>query len=102
MRMGILSKPITWLSLALLAALVLLALIAQRQLLSGRAAASDPTPAAGLSADIVIPPRSLPAPDFSLRDPAGKTVSSAALRGRLLAITFLGSHCKSLCPLEGV
>src|SRR2546423_1856015 len=101
MRMGILSKPITWLSLALLAALVLLALIAQRQLLSGRAAAPGATPAAGLAADIVIPPRSMPAPDFSLRDQDGKTVSAAALRGRVLAITFLDSHCKQLCPLEG-
>jgi len=101
MRMGILSKPITWLSLALLAALVLLALIAQRQLLSGRAAAPGATSAAGLAADIVIPPRSMPAPDFSLRDQDGKTVSAAALRGRVLAITFLDSHCKQLCPLEG-
>jgi protein SCO1 len=101
MRMGILSKPLTWLSLALLAAVVLLALIAQRQLLSGRAAEPGATAAAGLAADIVIPPKSMPAPDFSLRDQDGKTVSASALRGRVLAITFLDSHCKQLCPLEG-
>ncbi len=101
MRTGILSKPLTWLSLALVAAVVLLALIAQRQLLSGRAAAPGATAATGLAADIVIPPKSMPAPDFSLRDQDGKTVSVAALHGRVLAITFLDSHCKQLCPLEG-
>jgi protein SCO1 len=101
MRMGILSKPLTWLSLALLAAVVFLALIAQRQLLSGRAAEGGATPAAALAADIVIPPKSMPAPDFSLRDQDGKTVSASALRGRVLAIAFLDSHCKQLCPLEG-
>ncbi|GAC1479964.1 MAG: hypothetical protein PVSMB9_04170 [Candidatus Dormibacteria bacterium] len=54
----------------------------------------------GLLADIVIPPRTSPAPDFDLRDQAGKPVSIAGLRGKVLAITFLDSHCKQLCPLE--
>ena len=96
------SKPITWLSFALLAAVVLLALLAQRALLGTRAAESvvTPTPTSGLAADIVIPPGSMTAPDFSLRDQDGKTVSVSALRGHVLAITFLDSHCKQLCPLE--
>ena len=51
-------------------------------------------------ADIVIPPKTNPAPDFDLHDQAGRPVSIAALRGRVLAITFLDSHCKQLCPLE--
>jgi protein SCO1/2 len=101
MRTGILSRPLTWLSLALLAAVVFLVLVVQRQLLSGRAAEAVVTPATGLAADIVIPPKSMPAPDFSLQDQDGKTVSAAALRGRVLAITFLDSHCRQLCPLEG-
>jgi protein SCO1/2 len=96
------SKPITWLSLALLAAAVFVALLAQRALLGTRAAESavTPTPTPGLAADIVIPPGSMTAPDFSLRDQDGTAVSVSALRGHVLAITFLDSHCKQLCPLE--
>jgi cytochrome oxidase Cu insertion factor (SCO1/SenC/PrrC family) len=99
--MGILSKPLTWLSLALLAALVLAVLLAQRALLGSRAAESSAAPASGLSADIIIPPKSMPAPDFSLQDQNGKAVSVSALRGHVLVITFLDSHCKQLCPLAG-
>ena len=96
------SKPITWLSFALLAAVVFVALLAQRALLGSRAAESavTPTPTPGLAADIVIPPGSMTAPDFSLSDQDGKAVSVSALRGHVLAITFLDSHCKQLCPLE--
>jgi len=96
------SKPITWLSLALLAAAVFVALLAQRALLGTRVAQSavTPTPTPGLAADILIPPGSMTAPDFSLRDQDGKAVSVSALHGHVLAITFLDSHCKQLCPLE--
>jgi protein SCO1 len=97
-----LSKPITWWSLSLVAAVVLLALVAVRVLsprLPGTAGAS-PSPS-GLAADIVIPPKAMAAPDFTLADQDGKPVSVSALRGRVLAITFLDSHCKQLCPLEG-
>jgi protein SCO1 len=98
--MEILSKPLTWLSLALLAAVVFVAVLAQRAMVGTRAAEPGATPT-GLAADIVIPPKSMSAPDFSLRDQDGKLVSVSALRGRVLAITFLDSHCKQLCPLEG-
>jgi cytochrome oxidase Cu insertion factor (SCO1/SenC/PrrC family) len=96
------SKPITWLSFALLAAVVFLVLLAQRALLGTRAAESavTPTPTAALAADIVIPPASIPASDFTLHDQDGKAVSVSAFRGRVVAITFLDSHCKQLCPLE--
>ena len=100
--MGILGKPLTWLSLSLLTAVLLLALLAAK-LASPRLAATGgatPTPS-DLRADIVIPPKSMPAPDFTLHDQDGKPVSVLALRGRVLAITFLDSHCKQLCPLEG-
>jgi cytochrome oxidase Cu insertion factor (SCO1/SenC/PrrC family) len=96
-----LSKPLTWLSLALLAAVVFVALLAQRGLLGTRAAESSVTPTPAFAADIVIPPKSMPAPDFSLRDQDGRAVSIAALRGHVIAITFLDSHCKQLCPLQG-
>lgn len=95
-----LSKPLTWLSFALLAAVVLLALVAQRALSGTRAAESAVTPTPGLAADIVIPPQSMPASDFTLHDQDGKAVSVSAFRGHVVAITFLDSHCKQLCPLE--
>lgn len=98
--MGILSKPFTWLTLALLAAIVAVALLAQRAMLAPQAAGSG-TSSASLAADIVIPAGSMTAPDFSLTDQDNKPVSVSALRGRVLAITFLDSHCKQLCPLQG-
>jgi protein SCO1/2 len=96
------SKPITWLSFALLAAVVFVVLLAQRALLGTRAAESavTPAPTPGLAADIVIPPESMPASDFTLHDQDGKAVSVSAFRGHVVAITFLDSHCKQLCPLE--
>lgn len=100
--MGMLGKPLTWLSLALLAAVLLLALLAARVVSRQLAATAGPTPTpSGLQADIVIPPKSMPASDFTLQDQDGKAVSVSALRGHVLAITFLDSHCKQLCPLEG-
>lgn len=51
-------------------------------------------------ADIVIAPKSMVAPEFTLLDQSGRPISLAGLRGRVLAITFLDSHCKQLCPLE--
>lgn len=95
-----LSKPLTWLSFMVLAAVVFLALLAQRALLGTRAGESAVTPTPGLAADIVIPPESIPASDFTLHDQDGKAVSVSAFRGQVVAITFLDSHCKQLCPLE--
>jgi protein SCO1 len=97
-----LSKPQTWWWLSLITAVVLVALIAVR-VMSPRLASTagvNPSPS-GLAADIVIPPKAMAAPDFTLQDQDGKLVSVSALRGRVLAITFLDSHCKQLCPLEG-
>ncbi|MEA2636719.1 MAG: hypothetical protein QOJ33_869 [Chloroflexota bacterium] len=100
--MGILGKPLTWLSLSLLAAAALVALLVARLVSPQLAATAGTTPApSGLRADIVIPANSMPSPDFTLRDQGGQPVSVSALRGRVLAITFLDSHCKQLCPLEG-
>jgi protein SCO1 len=43
------------------------------------------------------PPR--PAPDFTLRDQAGKELSMADQRGKLVLLTFLYTHCPDVCPL---
>jgi len=97
-----LSKPLTWWSFSLLAALILVVLLAVRAMSPRLAGTAGVTPSSsGLAADIVIPPKSMAAPDFTLADQDGKPVSVSALRGRVLAITFLDSHCKQLCPLEG-
>ena len=96
-----LGKPLTWLSLAALAAILFTALLVTRLAAPQLAATAGATPAPGLRADIIIPPTSMPAPDFMLHDQDGKRVSVSALRGRVLAITFLDSHCKQLCPLAG-
>jgi protein SCO1 len=99
--MGMLGKPLTWLSLSALAAVLLLALLVARVVSPQLAATAGATPVpSGLRADIVIPPNSIPATDFTLSDQDGKPVSVSSLRGRVLAITFLDSHCKQLCPLE--
>jgi protein SCO1 len=40
-----------------------------------------------------------PAPDFSLRDQNGQTVTMSQLQGKVVAITFLYTHCPDVCPL---
>jgi cytochrome oxidase Cu insertion factor (SCO1/SenC/PrrC family) len=94
-----LPRPITWLAVSLVPALLLIALVAAKVL----APTSAPTTRApsGLQADIVISPRTSRAPDFSLRDQDNQLVSASGMRGRVLAITFLDSHCQQLCPIEG-
>jgi protein SCO1/2 len=100
--MGMLGKPLTWLTLSLLAATVFVVLLVARVVSPHLAATAGPTaPPSGLRADIVIPPNSMPSSDFTLSDQNGKPVSVSGLRGRVLAITFLDSHCKQLCPLAG-
>jgi protein SCO1/2 len=99
--MGMLGKPLTWISLSALAAVLFVVLLVAK-LSPQLSPTAGPTPApSGLRADIVMPPKSMPAPDFTLSDQDGKPVSVSALRGRVLAITFLDSHCKQLCPLTG-
>ncbi len=94
-----LQRPITWLAASMAAALLLIALVAAKML----APTSAPTTRApsGLQADIVISPRTSQAPDFSLRDQDNHPVSVSGMRGRVLAITFLDSHCQVFCPIEG-
>ncbi len=40
-----------------------------------------------------------PAPDFHLTDQNGKTVALSDLRGRVVVLTFLYTHCPDVCPL---
>lgn len=52
----------------------------------------------GLPAD--YPRTETMAPDFSLVDQHGATVSLARLRGRPVIVTFVFAHCQTLCPLQ--
>lgn len=38
-------------------------------------------------------------PDFTLRDQRGRRMHLAALRGKVVALTFLYTHCPDVCPL---
>ncbi len=40
-----------------------------------------------------------PAPDFTLTDQNGRLVSLSGLRGRVVVLTFLYTHCPDVCPL---
>ncbi len=40
-----------------------------------------------------------PAAGFQLTDQAGKTVSLADFRGKIVVLTFMESQCKEICPL---
>ncbi|HLK01500.1 MAG TPA: redoxin domain-containing protein [Streptosporangiaceae bacterium] len=43
----------------------------------------------------------IPAPDFTLTDQGGRTVSLASLRGKVVLLTFLDTVCTTDCPIIG-
>ena len=45
------------------------------------------------------PPPGITAPDFALRDHAGRSVRTRDLRGKAVAVTFLDSQCTEACPV---
>ncbi len=60
-----------------------------------------PTPTAALVGDAVWAPGAVPAPEIALRDQRGRVVRLSALRGRVVAVTFMDSRCTTDCPVEG-
>ena len=92
-------NPVIRLMAPLLAVLALAALLLTH-LLSPHAAPPIVTAQLTLTADIVIPANSMAAPELALRDQTGQLVSVSKLRGRVVALAFLDSHCKQLCPIE--
>jgi cytochrome oxidase Cu insertion factor (SCO1/SenC/PrrC family) len=40
------------------------------------------------------------APDFTLKDQSGQTVSLSSLRGQVVVVTFMDPQCQSLCPIN--
>jgi protein SCO1 len=59
----------------------------------GRARFGSPA----LAGAVLTPP--VRAYNFELRDADGRTVSMAGLRGKVVALTFLYTHCPDYCPL---
>lgn len=53
---------------------------------------------AGLTAERLVADRD-PAPDFTLTDQSGHTVSLADLRGKTLVVDFIFTHCPGPCPI---
>lgn len=43
-----------------------------------------------------------PAPEFSLRDQAGRTVTLDGLRGKAVVLTFMYTRCPDFCPATAV
>jgi cytochrome oxidase Cu insertion factor (SCO1/SenC/PrrC family) len=47
------------------------------------------------------PPARLELPQFSLRDESGRPVTSDALHGKAVVVTFLDTRCRDSCPVIG-
>jgi protein SCO1 len=86
--------------IAPLLAVLALATLLLIHVVSPHASLRTATPQPPLLADIVIPAKSMPAPELALRDQTGQLVSVSKLRGRVVGLAFLDSHCKQLCPIE--
>jgi cytochrome oxidase Cu insertion factor (SCO1/SenC/PrrC family) len=55
------------------------------------------TPLATLMALSPVPAK--PAPNFTLTDQDGRTLSLASFRGRAVVLEFMDSHCVDICPI---
>ena len=40
------------------------------------------------------------APDFTLKDQAGHSITLSSLRGQVVVVTFMDPQCQSLCPIN--
>jgi protein SCO1/2 len=82
--------------------LLIALLVAIGVVLASRAGSTaSPSPAASHAGPFLGPtlPGGLRAGPFTLRDQRGRPVSLGQLRGRVVILTFIHSHCKDACPL---
>jgi protein SCO1 len=63
----------------------------------GRAASGPNPPFTGPTLKHPAPP-----PDFALRDQHGRIVRLSHLRGNVVLLTFLYTHCPDVCPLTAI
>jgi cytochrome oxidase Cu insertion factor (SCO1/SenC/PrrC family) len=91
-----------WLGPLLIGAALGLAVAAVMTLVVSRGDVSpDPPTDLSPSGQLAWDPGERPAPDFTLRDQAGRQISLEALRGRPVVLAFLNSRCTDTCPVEG-
>lgn len=81
--------PAMW----IVAAMAVVVLVAAAGIVFGLRRQAQPSLAGGVFSDMP------PAPNFSLRDQNGQTVTMSQLKGKVVAITFLYTHCPDVCPL---
>jgi protein SCO1/2 len=67
-------------------------------LAAGGGGSSEPATAGPSKFEGSLMPRGVRAPDFSLRDQQGRTVSMRKLRGKPVIVTFLYTTCDETCP----
>ena len=79
------------------ALVALLALTLVAAVVAGRAAGDSSPPFVGPTLTHPAPP-----PDFALRDQHGRLVRLSALRGKVVLLTFLYTHCPDVCPLTAI
>jgi protein SCO1/2 len=89
-----------------LAALIVVAAVAGAGIGAGLALSRNraaPAPAAvpAPRGEVTWASRELAAPDFRLRDEAGRPTTLRSHRGRVVLLTFLDSRCTQECPIQG-
>ncbi len=91
-------RPVFIAVVATAVVLPVLAVLVVHSLMSSNAGplAGAPTPGAYRGSE---PPRGIFAPDFTLSDYRGHVVRMRSLRGRVVVVTFLDTHCKTKCPV---
>jgi protein SCO1/2 len=94
-------NPLPWVALAAVALIALVALLAIRGIGANRTAGQPSASSNGLVGEAVMSPSTIKAPNFLLSDQNGKQVSLQQFQGRVVAVTFLDSHCQQQCPLQG-
>lgn len=67
----------------------------------GRAQAGGLEPPALLAGQATWPRGARPAPEIALDDQHGNAFTLGSVRGRAVALMFMDSLCKGMCPLEG-
>jgi cytochrome oxidase Cu insertion factor (SCO1/SenC/PrrC family) len=95
------SKRFPWLKAALLGcALVVGAGVGIGVAIANGSSSSGNPRATPSDPGITWPAGARRAPDFTLRDQAGRTISTRSLRGRTVILAFIDPLCRNLCPLE--
>jgi protein SCO1 len=84
----------------ILIALVLVAVFGLGAVVIAARSGGDDVSAAGSEFEGAVMPEGVRAPDFTLRDEYGHTVSMRAFRGKPVIVTFLYTHCQDTCPAQ--